>query len=128
MIDPKYKVAVAREMAKAVGYENYDSFLPSEEELAQQNQVMQAVIQQATEQGILQGQQQAMQQSQNQLNMAKVAEIQAKIEKMRADIVSMQSEDEIKQAELQIDMLNQQLEQTLAMNSAVENRNVAVLL
>ena len=128
MIDPKYKVAVAQEMAKAVGYENYNSFLPSEEELAQQNQVMQAVIQQATEQGIQLGQQQAMQQSQNQLNMAKVAEIQAKIDKMRADISSMQSEDEIKQAELLIEMLNQQLEHTLAMNSNVENRNVAVLL
>ena len=53
VITPDKKIAVAEEIARVSGYENTQDFFPTKEEAAQNDQVIQAMVQQAQEQGML---------------------------------------------------------------------------
>ena len=104
VITPDKKIAVAEEIARVSGYENTQDFFPTKEEAAQNDQVIQAMVQQAQEQGMLQGQQQAMQAAEIQETMSKAQLNQAKIADMDAD---NKREDMKAQAEIYIEQTQQ---------------------
>ena len=126
LIPPGKEVAVSAEIAKAVGYENYNDFFPTEEEIAQSNQWLQQAMQQAQQQGMQMGMQQAMQQAQQQEIMAKVGKLTAEIKNLDAKTQGELSDIEIDRREAAVREREQALQEMLARTA--ETQTVAALI
>ena len=127
IIPPVKEVAVSAEVAKAVGYENYNDFFPTEQEIAQSNAWLQQALQQATQQGMQQGMQQAMQQAQQQEVMAKIGKIQAEIQNLNAKTQSEMTDQEVERREILVREREQALQEMLASQPGV-TQTVAALI
>ena len=116
VIPPAKEVAVSAEIAKAVGFENYDDFFPTKEEIVQSNQWIQQALQEAIQMGQQQGMQQAMQQAQTQEVLAKVQKLQAEIDNINAKTESERTDQEVERREIAVREREQALQELLAMS------------
>ena len=126
LISPAKEVAVSAEIAKAVGYENYHDFFPTEEEIVQSNQWMQQALQQAQQQGMQLGMQQAQQEAQNQETMAKVQKLTSEIRNIDAKTQSELSDMEIARRDAAVREREQLLQEQIA--ATAETQTVAALI
>ena len=126
LIPPAKEAAVSAEIAKAVGYENYNDFFPTAEEIAQSNAWLQQALQQAQQQGAEQGMQMAMQQAQQQEVMAKIQKIQAEIQNLNAKTQSEMTDQEVERREMLVREREQALQEMLAQTA--ETKTVAALI
>ena len=94
VITPDKKLAVANEMAKASGYENYQDFFPSMDEVLGTEQVLEAIVAQATEKGKAMGVEEAMGTAEYQKTMAEAELTNAKV----ADLVADNKREDLKLA------------------------------
>ena len=115
LIPPAKEVAVSAEVAKAVGYENFNDFFPTAEEITQSNAWLQQAIQMAQQQGMELGMQQAMQQVQQQEVMAKVGKLTAEVQHINAKTQSELTDVEVERREVAIREREQLLQEQLAM-------------
>ena len=120
MIPPAKEVAVSTEIAKAVGYENYNDFFPTAEEIAQSNAWLQGALAQAQQQGAEQGMQMAMQQTQQQETMAKIGKIQAEIQHLAAKTQSEMTDAEVERREVLVREREQALQEMLAASAQTQ--------
>ena len=126
LIPPAKEAAVSAEIAKAVGYENYNDFFPTAEEIVQSNAWLQQALQQAQQQGAEQGMQMAMQQAQQQEVMAKIQKIQAEIQNLNAKTQSEMTDQEVERREMLVREREQALQEMLAQTA--ETKTVAALI
>ena len=121
LIPPAKEVAVSAEIAKAVGYENFNDFFPTEEEIAQSNQWLQQALQQAQQQGMQMGMQQAQEQAQTQEIMAKVQKLTAEIQNINAKTQGELSDIEKDRREVAIAEREQALQEALARTAETQS-------
>ena len=126
LIPPAKEVAVSAEIAKAVGYENYNDFFPTEEEIMQSNAWLQEALQLAQQQGQQEGAAQAMQQAQVQEIMAKIQKLSAEIKHLDAKTAGELSDIEVDRREAAVREREQALQEMIARTA--ETQTVAAIV
>ncbi len=127
LLPPEKEAAVSYEIAKAVGYENYNDFFPTPDELAEGNQWLQQAMKQAQQQGMELGMQQAMQQAQTQEILAKVGKLNAEIQNLNAKTQSEMTEQEVERREIVIREREQLLQEMIANSPMATHQATAII-